>query len=322
MKKKDVEIGGVYVAKVSGKLAKVRITGESRFGGWDAVNLATKRDVRIRGAGRLRRRVDAPPADAKARLAAGVAKLNAMLASDVAATTTVAPVAAEPAVGPVAQENPGDATLPNTVAQVEPQTNGQEGDDTMAKQKTRMIACGTCSRKLELVRRKSTFQGRCPCGTAWALGKRLVKVTGANGSIPAAKVLEEPPAPEKKERKHYHYDWSLVPDAAARFENLVASHLLKWADYQVDTQGRAVELRYFRDVDGREVDFVLTERQRPIAFVEAKWSDEPIAPALRYLKRRFPQVPAWQVSAAGARDYLDRDGIRVAPAWVLLRELV
>ncbi len=31
----------------------------------------------------------------------------------------------------------------------------------------------------------------------------------------------------KKERKHYHYDWSLVPDASARLENLVASHLLK-----------------------------------------------------------------------------------------------
>ncbi len=56
--------------------------------------------------------------------------------------------------------------------------------------------------------------------------------------------------------------------------------------------------------------------------MEAKWSDEPVAPALRYLKQRYPLVPAWQVSAAGRRDYVDRDGIRVAPAWVLLRELV
>ena len=36
VKKADVKIGAVYLAKVSGKLAKVRITGESRFGGWDA----------------------------------------------------------------------------------------------------------------------------------------------------------------------------------------------------------------------------------------------------------------------------------------------
>lgn len=68
------------------------------------------------------------------------------------------------------------------------------------------------------------------------------------------------------------------------------------------------------DIDGREVDFVLTERQRPIAFVEAKRNDGTVAPALRYLKQRLPRVPAWQVSAAGTRDYLDRDGIRVAPA--------
>lgn len=32
----------------------------------------------------------------------------------------------------------------------------------------------------------------------------------------------------KKEQKHYHYDWSLVPDMPQRFENLVAIHLLKW----------------------------------------------------------------------------------------------
>ena len=42
MKKANVKVGEVYAAKVSGKLAQVRITGESRFGGWDAVNLATK----------------------------------------------------------------------------------------------------------------------------------------------------------------------------------------------------------------------------------------------------------------------------------------
>jgi hypothetical protein len=36
MKKDQVQIGGTYVAKVSGQLARVRIDAESRFGGWDA----------------------------------------------------------------------------------------------------------------------------------------------------------------------------------------------------------------------------------------------------------------------------------------------
>ncbi len=55
MKKCEVEIGTTYVVKVSGVLAKVRITGESPYGGWRGKNLATGREVRIRSAARLRR---------------------------------------------------------------------------------------------------------------------------------------------------------------------------------------------------------------------------------------------------------------------------
>ena len=56
MKKREVEIGGVYVAKVSGRLVTVRIDGESPYGGSDATSLATRRSVRIRSAARLRGR--------------------------------------------------------------------------------------------------------------------------------------------------------------------------------------------------------------------------------------------------------------------------
>lgn len=125
----------------------------------------------------------------------------------------------------------------------------------------------------------------------------------------------------KKERKHYHFDWSLVTDDAARFENLVASHLLKWIHYRIDTTGEDLELRYFRDVDGREVDFVVTENRKPVLMIECKWSDAPPAPALRYLKARFPACEAWQLSAAGTNDYETPDGIRVAPALKLLARL-
>ena len=54
MLKRDVRIGVRYVARVSDRLATVRITGESRYGGWDAVNESTGRAVRIRSAQRLR----------------------------------------------------------------------------------------------------------------------------------------------------------------------------------------------------------------------------------------------------------------------------
>ena len=126
----------------------------------------------------------------------------------------------------------------------------------------------------------------------------------------------------KKEQKHYQMDWSLVGEPAARFENLVAGHLLKWVHFEQDAKGRELELRYFRDVDGREVDFVVTENRRPILLVEAKLTDQPVDRGLRYLAPRYPDASAWQVSATGRKDYVTPEGIRVAPALTLLRELV
>jgi predicted AAA+ superfamily ATPase len=125
----------------------------------------------------------------------------------------------------------------------------------------------------------------------------------------------------KKEQKHYHFDWTLVTEPGPRFENLVAAHLLKWVHYQQDTQGLDLELRYFRDVDAREVDFVLCERRKPLSFIECKWGDAEIDRGLRYLKARFPECEAWQISATGRKDYVSPEGIRVCPALVFLRPL-
>jgi uncharacterized protein len=126
----------------------------------------------------------------------------------------------------------------------------------------------------------------------------------------------------KKEQKHYHLDWSLVPTDGTRFENLVACHLLKWVHYEQDANGRDLDLRYFRDIDRREVDFVVTERGRPIQFVECKWSDADVDGGLRYLHAKFPAVETWQISATGRKDYQTPDGIRVSPAIQFLKNLI
>jgi len=64
---------------------------------------------------------------------------------------------------------------------------------------------------------------------------------------------------------HKYSRWrQVVKDPGARFENLVACHILKWCRYLEDTQGRDMELRYFRDIDRREVDFVVTEENKPV----------------------------------------------------------
>lgn len=126
----------------------------------------------------------------------------------------------------------------------------------------------------------------------------------------------------KKAQKHYHFDWSLIPNESLRFENLVASALLKWVHYRQDIYGEDIELNYFRDIDGREVDFVLVAHRKPLKFIECKWNDAPVSSSLKYLKERFPACDAWQISATGTKNFVDDLGIRVCPAAEFLGDLI
>ncbi len=126
----------------------------------------------------------------------------------------------------------------------------------------------------------------------------------------------------KKEAKHYHLDWSVVEEESYRFENLVACHLQKWCHIRQDYEGLDTELRYFRDIDRREVDFVILENKKPIYFIECKLKNKNINPALRYLKRRFPDTDTKQIALHGEEDYINKDGIHICPASLFLLDLV
>lgn len=126
----------------------------------------------------------------------------------------------------------------------------------------------------------------------------------------------------KKEAKHYHFDWTLVEDESIRFENLVALHLLKWVHFKQDYEGFDTELRYFRNREGKEVDFVVLKNRVPTMFVECKLRSREISPMLRYLKRRYPEAEALQVSMYREDDLVSKDGIRICPAENFLLELV
>lgn len=114
----------------------------------------------------------------------------------------------------------------------------------------------------------------------------------------------------KKEAKHYHFDWTQIDDDGARFEDMVACHLLKWCHHLVDTEGRDMELRYFRDIDKREVDFVVTEKGKPVLFLECKQSPREAGLPLRYMHERFSGVEACQISLKDTDDHIDKYGIR------------
>lgn len=126
----------------------------------------------------------------------------------------------------------------------------------------------------------------------------------------------------KKEQKHYHFDWNLVVEEGPRFENLVACHLLKWICYEQDTKGRNLKLHYFRDVDRREVDFLISENRKPIQAIECRVQETEINPNLYYLKNKFSQLECFQISLNGTKQPFFKDGISVLPASTFLERLV
>jgi hypothetical protein len=102
----------------------------------------------------------------------------------------------------------------------------------------------------------------------------------------------------KKERKLYLWDWSSVPQPGARFENLVAAQLLKYCHFVEDTEGHGMEIRYLRDTQKREVDFVVLRDRRPLFAVECKTGDQAIGAAVRYFAERTPIPRFYQVHRA------------------------
>jgi predicted AAA+ superfamily ATPase len=87
----------------------------------------------------------------------------------------------------------------------------------------------------------------------------------------------------------------MVPEPGPRFENLVASQLLKYCHWQEDVEGRRMELRFLRDTDRREVDFVVLQDRKPAFAVECKSGDKAVSPAARYFAERTSIPVFYQV---------------------------
>ena len=94
----------------------------------------------------------------------------------------------------------------------------------------------------------------------------------------------------------YFYDNADVDgDDGARFENLVATHLLKMLHYLEDTEGYRCELFYIRDKDGREVDFCIVIDGKVVELIEAKLNDINISKSLIYFSERLNPLKSTQV---------------------------
>lgn len=125
----------------------------------------------------------------------------------------------------------------------------------------------------------------------------------------------------KKEAKAYLWDWSLVKDRGPRFENMIASHLLKFCHYLEDSEGYKTDLHYLRDVSKREVDFMVTIDRKPWFAVEAKIASDKISPDIKYFGDRLKIPYLFQITLDGEREFVE-DGVHLMPATRFLTALV
>lgn len=106
----------------------------------------------------------------------------------------------------------------------------------------------------------------------------------------------------KKERKTYLWDWGKVPDSGPRLENLVAVHLLRLVHWFEDIYGEIIELRYFRDVDGHEIDFLILKNKEPWVAIEVKSTAQGLNPGMKYFLERVKVPFAFQIHLKGDLD--------------------
>ena len=80
-----------------------------------------------------------------------------------------------------------------------------------------------------------------------------------------------------------------------------------------------MDLRFLRDTDKREVNFVVLKEGSPLFSVECKTGEKNVNPSLYYFMERT-QIPAFYQVHQGTKDY-EKKGVRVLPVHTFCKEL-
>jgi len=121
----------------------------------------------------------------------------------------------------------------------------------------------------------------------------------------------------RKEPKWFLRDWSDIKDPGKRAETFCACHLLKAVEGWTDLGLGTFELRYVRDAQKREVDFIVIRDGEPWFLVEAKSGDVALSPHLEHFQKQTGASHAFQVSMNAdyvAADCFARHAPTVVPA--------
>ncbi|RIL11182.1 MAG: hypothetical protein DCC75_02835 [Proteobacteria bacterium] len=104
-----------------------------------------------------------------------------------------------------------------------------------------------------------------------------------------------PRAIQRPPKVFFYDNGDVTGNEGAVFENMVATHLLKRIQFLEDATGVGYELRYIRDKEKREVDFVITKDGKVDELIEAKVSEDAPGTSIRYYQRLLKPRRAVQI---------------------------
>lgn len=129
-----------------------------------------------------------------------------------------------------------------------------------------------------------------------------------------------------KEPKLYLYDYSVIDDVGAKFENFIALHLKKFVQFYNDLGYGEYELYFLRNKEQKEVDFLVVKNAKPWFIVEAKYSsNQALTKNLFHFQKESGAEHAFQV--VFDLDFVDKDCFVhkepiIVPAKTFLSQLV
>src|SRR3989344_1310632 len=124
-----------------------------------------------------------------------------------------------------------------------------------------------------------------------------------------------------KEPKIYFFDYALIADIGAKFENFIALALYKRIKLMNDLNGTSDYLGFLKTKEKKEVDFALADSQNNlIEIIEAKVSDDTVSKTLEYFLEKY-KVLGTQLVYNLKTEQISKNGAQIRKAEKYLENL-
>lgn len=119
----------------------------------------------------------------------------------------------------------------------------------------------------------------------------------------------------KKAGKYYFYDIAKIEgDESCKLENLVALSLKKELEFREDIDGIAGNLYFAQLKGGKEIDFLVLQKNKKTKLIEVKLSDSCVSTSFNVFEKYFPNAEKIQLVKNLDKEFLNKNKINIKSA--------